>query len=87
MVYKFGIGNVMFYIYVFTEEEKGVFKTWWYYFKKNPDRWRIAVILAFVRDYGLRFDYKWTYDRHISLYQNWRSYRYLKRQLAETGSR
>ena len=44
MIYKIVIGNVTFYIYVFTEKEKEVFRVWWQYFKKEPDRWRISVV-------------------------------------------
>lgn len=87
MIYKLAIGNVTFYMYVFTKEEKGVFQTWWQYFKENPDRWRISVVLAFVKNYGIRFDHKWKYSFRLSPYRNWRSYRYLKQQLAEMGLR
>lgn len=85
MIYKLVIVNVTFYIYVFTEDEKEVFRTWWQYFKTDSDRWRISVVLAFVKNYGIRFDYKWRYDFRFSPYRNWLSYRYLKRQLAELG--
>ena len=85
MIYKLVIGNVTFYIYVFTDREKEVFQTWWQYFKKDPDRWRISVVLAFVKNYGIRFDHKWKYSFRFSPYHNWVSYRYLKRQLAEMG--
>lgn len=85
MIYKLVIVNVTFYIYVFTEEEKEVFRIWWQYFKTDTDRWRISVVLAFVKNYGIRFDYKWKYDFRLSPYQNWLSYRHLKKELAQRG--
>lgn len=63
MIYKIEMFNVVFLILARNEDEKRSIDMWWQYFENNKEMHRVSVVLAFLKQYKLLFDYHWGWSR------------------------
>ena len=73
MAYKMDMFNVTFLIIANDEREKEIIETWWQYFTTNKEMGRVSVVLAFLKNNDLQFQYKWRYCNRLSLMDNMRA--------------
>lgn len=73
MVYKIEMFNVTFWIFANNEHEHEIIEIWWQYFTTDKELGRVSVVLAFLKNNNLQFQYKWRYCNRLSLMDNMRA--------------